>query len=207
LPRKPLGPSRGNDAAQTVHLKSSWGIFNGANGGAKRSCRMVPMSLPLIYRLLAALLLATANAFEEDPLRTAILSKPRELLDAIAEKAGLRVAAGAGDDVVRALVYEFAQNEKPAHLPRYTWSGEAMPTDAGVAGGGAGGADGGDASEGVSPKMRKIRLKTSGQLKSMLAELKIDFPSKANKEVPLRPLPTSRPLTRRTRAPWSVQNH
>jgi hypothetical protein len=144
----------------------------------------------MIARSLVLLAVAVlAHAQDPDPLRTAILSKPRHELDSVVSKAGIQMPAGADDEAVRAAVYEFAQQEKPAHLPRYKWSGEEMPAGAATPGR-ARGAGETDSSVGSSAgvgdddeAMRKIRLKTTGQLKAMLTELGIEFPAGADKEV------------------------
>lgn len=134
----------------------------------------------------ARLLLAVAVLAQgQDPLRTAILSKARHELDSVVLKAGIHVPADADDEAVRAAVYEFAQEEKPAHLPRFKWSGEEMPARAATPSRtrGAGESGGSSGAGGDDETMRKLRLSTTGQLKAMLTELKIEFPAGADKEV------------------------
>jgi Ca2+-binding EF-hand superfamily protein len=66
---------------------------------------------------------------EDDPLRNAIMMKTKEELVGIAEKASLPHATDADLDTMRALIYEFAQREKPAHIPRKRWDGTEMPAE------------------------------------------------------------------------------
>lgn len=127
---------------------------------------------------------AWARAQQDDPLRAAILKKSRDELDQVILKTGIAVRDGADDDEVRAAVYEYAQHEKPAHVKRYKWSGEEMPADEKPKLRPRPAASSSTPDRGgEEEKMKKIRLKTTGQLKSMLNELKISFPERADKEV------------------------
>jgi hypothetical protein len=63
--------------------------------------------------LCVALLAIGACAEDADPLRTAIMSKSREQLEEICVKASIPWTPGGDLDELRALVYEFAQREKP----------------------------------------------------------------------------------------------
>jgi len=78
--------------------------------------------------MLRTLLLAVALAVCScDPLKDAILGKGIDDLKTIALKAGLDFEDGDSLETLQKLVYEFAQNEKPAHMPRYHWDGTEMP--------------------------------------------------------------------------------
>lgn len=141
----------------------------------------------LLTLVLLAALLGVANA-EADPLREAIMSRPLEQLTAIVESAGMVVPEGADAsdvEVLRALIYEHAQQEKPAHLPRYRWDGSEMPkksaTPASSGSAAAERPEAATATSGGGEVERRLKQKTSRQLKEMLSELKISFPEGADK--------------------------
>ena len=79
--------------------------------------------------LCVALLAVGASAQDAaDPLRAAIMAKSREQLEEICVKASIPWTRGGDLDELRALVYEFAQREKP---------GTPKPWKAGAAASGA----------------------------------------------------------------------
>ena len=75
--------------------------------------------------LLAALV--SAQAPGSDPLRDAVMLKSHDQLIEITTRLGLAVPDGASDDAIRAIIYEGAQDEKPAHVPKKRWDGSDMP--------------------------------------------------------------------------------
>ncbi len=77
--------------------------------------------------LLAALV--SAQAPGSDPLRDAVMLKSHDQLIEITTRLGLAVPDGASDDAIRAIIYEGAQDEKPAHVPKKRWDGSDMPDD------------------------------------------------------------------------------
>ena len=77
--------------------------------------------------LLAALV--SAQAPGSDPLRDAVMLKSHDQLTQITTHLGLVVPDGASADEIRAIIYEAAQNEKPAHVPKKRWDGSDMPDD------------------------------------------------------------------------------
>lgn len=83
--------------------------------------------MSLLRVVVIALISLVAVAQEADPLRNAIMLKSIEDLVGIASKAGLEHAKDADLESMRALIYEFAQREKPAHVPRKRWDGSEMP--------------------------------------------------------------------------------
>ena len=82
---------------------------------------------------LLVLVLATlgAAAAKDDPLRSALMMQTKEKLFEIAQKAGIHGYDEDTDiDTMRKLVYEHAQQEKPAGVERKRWDGTDMPADA-----------------------------------------------------------------------------
>jgi len=75
--------------------------------------------------LLAALV--SAQAPGSDPLRDAVMLKSHDQLIGITTRLGVAVPDGASDDAIRAIIYEGAQDEKPAHVPKKRWDGSDMP--------------------------------------------------------------------------------
>lgn len=139
------------------------------------------------FRLTLVLLAALGGAnAEADPLRDAILTKPLEQLKTIVDSAGIALPEGADAsdvDVLRAAIYEHAQQEKPAHLPRYRWDGSEMPkkSEASASSGRDARPEAAAANSGGGDTERRLKQKTSRQLKEMLSELKIAFPEGADK--------------------------
>ena len=76
---------------------------------------------------LALAALVSAQAPGSDPLRDALLLKSRDKLVEITTRVGMTVPDGASDDALRAMIYESAQHEKPAHVPKRRWDGSEMP--------------------------------------------------------------------------------
>jgi hypothetical protein len=82
---------------------------------------------------LLVLVVATlgAAAAKDDPLRSALMMQTKEKLFEIAQKAGIHGYDEDTDiDTMRKLVYEHAQQEKPAGVERKRWDGTDMPADA-----------------------------------------------------------------------------
>ena len=72
-----------------------------------------------------------AAAAKDDPLRSALMMQTKEKLFEIAQKAGIHGYDEDTDiDTMRKLVYEHAQQEKPAGVERKRWDGTDMPADA-----------------------------------------------------------------------------
>merc|ERR1719162_1716309 len=85
-----------------------------------------------MFRLvvLVAATFAVAAA-KDDPLRSALMMQTKEKLFEIAQKAGIHgYDEDTEIDTMRKLVYEHAQQEKPAGVERKRWDGTDMPAKA-----------------------------------------------------------------------------
>jgi len=96
------------------------------------------LEVPSMVRRLRLPIIAAACALvagAEDPLRNALMMQTKEKLFEIAQKAGIEGYDEATDiDTMRKLVYEHAQHEKPAGVPRHRWDGTDMPAASKAAG-------------------------------------------------------------------------
>ena len=85
----------------------------------------------MVRLLLLVLATLGAAAAKDDPLRSALMMQTKEKLFEIAQKAGIHGYDEDTDiDTMRKLVYEHAQQEKPAGVAHKRWDGTDMPTDA-----------------------------------------------------------------------------
>ena len=85
----------------------------------------------MVRLLLLVLATLGAAAAKDDPLRSALMMQTKEKLFEIAQKAGIHGYDEDTDiDTMRKLVYEHAQQEKPAGVERKRWDGTDMPADA-----------------------------------------------------------------------------
>jgi len=84
--------------------------------------------LRLVVLVVATFAVAAAK---EDPLRSALMMQTKEKLFEIAQKAGIHgYDEDTEIDTMRKLVYEHAQQEKPAGVERKRWDGTDMPAKA-----------------------------------------------------------------------------
>ena len=136
------------------------------------------MSSPLALLLL--LLMGTAA----DPLREAIMGQTEAQLEGIAHRVGIDHGVMQGEgrlEALRKAVFEFAQSEKPAGVERFAWDGTPLEADAPAAKDKAAPATAAPA-KASSEAQRRLRLKTSGQLRAMLDEFSVAYPAGASKE-------------------------